>query len=335
MINRRAFRSALQRWYAVHGRDLPWRRTRDPYAILVSEFMLQQTQVATVLPYYHRWLARFPDFASLARADESSVLHAWQGLGYYSRARRLHAAARAVMQNFGGELPTAIAEIARLPGVGRYTAGALASFAFDRPEPVVEANIARLLARLTNCQIPIDSTAGRARLWQTATALVPATGAHQHNSALMDLGALLCLPRQPRCGECPVRGFCLARNPALLPIKKKRPATVRLSEPHAFMRRHGRVLLEQSRDRWRGLWILPRLSAMPRRPPLLRLDFPFTHHQITLAVFARTGPGVPNDNQQWFPLGALDRLPVPSPHRRALAQLLPPKKGGRALRAVH
>src|SRR5450432_268291 len=159
----------LRTWFVRHGRNLPWRRTRDPYAILVSEFMLQQTQVATVLPYYHCWLARFPDFASLARADESSVLHAWQGLGYYSRARRLHAAARAVMQNFGGELPTAIAEIARLPGVGRYTAGALASFAFDRPEPVVEANIARLLARLTNCQIPIDSTAGRARLWQTAT----------------------------------------------------------------------------------------------------------------------------------------------------------------------
>jgi A/G-specific adenine glycosylase len=334
MINHRAFRSALRRWFAVHGRDLPWRRTRDPYAILVSEFMLQQTQVATVLPYYHRWLARFPDLAALARADESAVLHAWQGLGYYSRARRLHAAARSVMQHFGGELPAEVAKIARLPGVGRYTAGALASFAFDRPEPIVEANIARVLARLTNCKIPIGSSAGRAHLWQTAAALIATTGARTHNSALMDLGAIICLPRQPRCGECPVRRFCRAKNPALLPIKKKRPTTVHRSEPHVFRFRRDRVLLEQSRDRWRGMWILPRLPAPPRRSPLLRLDFPFTHHRITLAVFAARGSEVPSDNQQWFPLRALDQLPVPSPHRRALAQLLAAQKGGRGLRPV-
>ncbi len=159
------FRRSLLNWYRQNARDLPWRRTADPYAILVSEFMLQQTQVATVIPYYDEWLRRFPDFATLAAASENDVLHAWQGLGYYARARYLHAAAQFVMQNFGGELPADTAKIAQLPGVGRYTAGAIASFAFDLPEPIVDANIARVLARLTNYKIPIDTSAGRAHLW--------------------------------------------------------------------------------------------------------------------------------------------------------------------------
>ena len=288
-------------------------------------------QVSTVIPYYHRWSSVFLIFA-LACADESAVLHGWQGLGYYARARNLHSAAQFVTHHFGGDLPSAVSKIARLPGIGRYTAGALASFAFDRPEPIVDANIARLLARLTNCKIPIDSSAGRTHLWQTATTLVPTTGAREHNSALMDLGAMICLPRRPRCGECPVRRFCRAAHPTILPIRRRRPATVHLSEAHAFMRRRDRVLLEQSRGRWHGMWILPRLPTVPRRSPLLRLDFPFTHHSITLAVFDQPGPEVPNDNQRWFPLRALERLPVPSPHRRALARLLPARKNDRSSR---
>ncbi len=284
--------------------------------------MLQQTQVATVIPYYERWLARFPDFAALAQARETDVLHAWQGLGYYARARNLHAAAKRVRENFGGQLPAAAADIAQLPGVGRYTAGAIASFAFDRPEPIVEANIARVFARLTNWQAPIDSTAGSAHLWQTAAALLPRKNAREHNSALMDLGALVCVPRQPRCGECPVRRFCRAEQPELLPRKRKRPRTVALFEPHSFAQRRDRVLLEQSRDRWRGMWILPRLAASPKADPLLQIDFPFTHHRVTLAVFAGPETKRPNDNQRWFPRRALDRLPLPSPHRRALAFLL-------------
>ena len=242
----RQFRRSLHRWFRLRGRDLPWRRTHDPYAILVSEFMLQQTQVATVISYYQRWLDRFPDFAALARAKESDVLHEWQGLGYYARARNLHAAGKFVTENFGGELPADAARIAQLPGVGRYTAGAIASFGFDLPEPIVDANIARVLARLTNWRCPIDSSVGRAHLWQTATALLPTTGVREHNAALMDFGAMICLPRQPRCAECPVRSFCRAPHPAMLPIKKKRPVTVHLSEPHAFMRR--RLLLRA------GVW---------------------------------------------------------------------------------
>jgi A/G-specific adenine glycosylase len=326
----RQFRRSLQRWFRLRGRDLPWRRTRDPYAILVSEFMLQQTQVVTVLPYYQRWLKRFPDFAALARAKESEVLHAWQGLGYYARARNLHAAGKFVTENCGGEIPAHTAGIAQLPGVGRYTAGALASFAFDRPEPIVEANIARVLARLTNWQDTIDTTAGRAHLLRTAESLLPMTGARDHNSALMDLGAMICLPRTPHCGACPVRRFCRAVEPALLPRKKQRPATVCLRERHAFTRQRNHVLLEQSHLRWQGMWILPRLASTPRRRPLLELDFPFTHHRVTLAVFARPAPKIAHANQQWFSLRALDRLPVPSPHRRALVQLLPLPPGSRS-----
>src|SRR3712207_1900094 len=145
-----AFRRTLLAWYGKHGRDLPWRHTRDPYAILVSEIMLQQTQVATVLPYYERWLQRFPDFHALAAANESDVLHAWQGLGYYARARNLHAAAKAVVSEHGGKFPE---QPSRLPGVGRYTANAVRTFAFDHSVPVVEANIARLLARLIDLQV--------------------------------------------------------------------------------------------------------------------------------------------------------------------------------------
>jgi A/G-specific adenine glycosylase len=286
--------------------------------------MLQQTQVATVLPYYERWLERFPHFAGLARATEADVLHAWQGLGYYRRARNLHTAARLVRGKFGGQLPADPAKIAQLPGVGRYTAGAIASFAFDLPEPIVDANIARVLARLTNYRLPIDTTAGRAHLWATASALVPKTGAGAFNSALMELGALVCLPRRPRCDECAVREFCRATEPASLPVKRSRPATILLTEHHAFTRGRDGLLLEQSQERWRGMWILPRLRHVPKRGPLLKLDFPFTHHRITLAVFARSSRALPNENQKWFPLRTLDRLPVPTPHRRALAQLLPP-----------
>jgi A/G-specific adenine glycosylase len=316
------FRRSLQRWFRLEGRDLPWRRTHDPYAILVSEFMLQQTQVATVIPYYQRWLERFPDFAALAQAKEPDVLHAWQGLGYYARARNLHATGKFVRENWLGQLPPDAARIAQLPGVGRYTAGAIASFAFNQSVPIVEANIGRVLARLTNMEIPIDTSAGRARLWQSATALLPDKGAREHNSALMDLGALVCLPRQPRCGECPVLRFCRAEQPASLPIKRKRPRTIQLTEMHTFVRRRNRVLLEQSDKRWRGMWMLPRLPLTPRKAPLLRIDFPFTHHHITLAVFAGPAVNPPNDKQRWFPRRALDGLPLPSPHRRALALLL-------------
>src|SRR5215475_10636152 len=162
------FRRRLLRWYRRHGRDLPWRRTRDPYAILVSEFMLQQTQVATVIPYYNAWLRRFPNFASLARASENDVLRAWQGLGYYARARNLHATARAIVNRHRGQVPREIEEMQQLPGIGKYTAHALASFGFNQPVSIVEANTARVLTRLFNFRKSIDSGSGRKTLWRHA-----------------------------------------------------------------------------------------------------------------------------------------------------------------------
>ncbi len=314
------FRHSLLAWYRHHGRDLPWRRTRDSYAILVSEFMLQQTQVTTVLPYYREWLRRFPGFAALAAAPESDVLHAWQGLGYYARARNLHATAKAIVQQHGGVFPRDPAIARQLPGLGRYTANAVATFAFDAALPIVEANIARVLARQLDLRLAIDTTAGREVLWKTAEELLPKTGAGRYNNALIDLGATVCISREPKCGICPVRTSCRAKEPATLPIKKPRQTVKLLTEYHGFTVRDDTVLLEQSEDRWRGMWILPRLTSAPTAAiPLHTAEFPFTHHRITLAVFAH--PVAPRPVHRWFPLAALAEIPMPSPHRRALNSL--------------
>src|SRR5581483_9803659 len=180
-----AFSKLLLRWYYKNGRDLPWRQTSDPYAILVSEFMLQQTQVATVSPYYKKWLDRFPTFGALARASENDVLRAWQGLGYYARARNLHAAGKQIIHRQAGRFPRAISEMQKLPGVGKYTAHAVATFAFNQPVPIVEANSARVLARLFNLRTPIDSSLGQQTLWNRAASLVPKSEPAIYNSALL------------------------------------------------------------------------------------------------------------------------------------------------------
>ena len=283
--------------------------------------MLQQTQVATVIPYYNEWLRRFPDFASLAAASESDVLHAWQGLGYYTRARNLRAAAVSVVEKYGGEFPRSLASIAELPGIGRYTANAVATFAFDQSVPIVEANIARVLSRLVDLQTPIDSSAGREQLWSYAAQLLPTKNAAEHNSALMELGALVCGSR-PKCDQCPVKPFCLTSDPSSLPRKKTPRPLQRRTENHSFVLRRGRVLLEQSTDRWRGMWILPRLAAAPRGiHSLHRAEFPFTHHRITLNVY-RGAIGKRTALRRWFSRDDLATIPVPSPHRRALTDLL-------------
>jgi A/G-specific adenine glycosylase len=318
--NVRTFRRSLLRWFRRDGRDLPWRRTCDPYVILVSEYMLQQTQVATVVPYYDKWLHRFPDFASVARASQNDVLHAWQGLGYYNRARNLHATASIVQNRHRGIFPSDIEAIRELPGVGRYTANAVATFAFNQPVPIVEANTARVLARLFDMRSPIDSAIGREKLWENAAQLVPRHNAARFNSALVDLGAIVCLPDKPKCNICPVKEFCRAKNPETLPIKKSKPRTKRLIERHAFVVSEGKILLEQSARRWRGMWILPRLETRAFGQPLYRSTFPFTYHQITLVVHARPAPRSVARAQQWF--RSIDLIAMPSPHRRAALAIL-------------
>jgi A/G-specific adenine glycosylase len=320
------FRRRLLSWYRQNGRDLPWRRTRDPYAILISEFMLQQTQVATVIPYYYKWLRRFPDFASLARASENEVLRAWQGLGYYARARNLHVTAKAVMNRHDGSFPRGIEQMRQLSGIGRYTAHAVASFAFNQSVPIVEANTGRVLARPFNLRKSIDSDPGRRMLWQHAASLLPKSDAATFNSALLDLGALICVARKPKCDVCSVKAFCRAKNPAALPVRKSRPKTKQLIEKHALIVRRGRILLEQSRHRWRGMWILPQLEPDSlkqrrfQRRPVYESVFPFTHHRVTLSVYRRVAPKRIAPGQQWF--GSIEEVAMPSPHRRAAQSLI-------------
>lgn len=285
--------------------------------------MLQQTQVATVLPYYNRWLARFPDFASLARVDENDVLHAWQGLGYYSRARNLHVTAKLVQDRHRGRLPNDPKLLRELPGIGRYTANAIATFAFDRAVPIVETNTARVLSRLF-------ATDDREMLWHHAAALVPKGKAGRFNSALMDFGAIVCRARDPQCAVCPVKTFC--RAPGVC-TRKPRPRTKRLIENHALVVNQNEIVLEKCSDRWRAMWILPPLppkkhrkitdrvkQSVPRRP-VYASDFSFTHHRITLQVFRRRPRKIDNRSQRWFSRAQLASIPIPSPHRRAIEQL--------------
>lgn len=285
--------------------------------------MLQQTQVGTVLGYYDRWLARFPDWRALAAASEAAVLHAWQGLGYYSRARNLRRAAKQVVAEFRGELPDDPAKIASLPGIGRYTAGAIASFAFDRAEPLVDANVARVLARLLDFREPIDSTAGAAVLWHAATELLPARRGRTHNSALMELGALVCLPRKPQCPSCPIREHCAARDPESLPVKRPRRETVEVVENCAWIEDHGRVLLEQQNgSRWRGMWKLPALVGAALSAPLFEAPYTFTHHRVILRVFAARPPRTLTPGQTWISLHEMSAIAFASAHRRAVEWLL-------------
>jgi A/G-specific adenine glycosylase len=260
------FRAALRSWYRAHARALPWRETHDPYAILVSEIMLQQTQARAVVPYYRRFLARFPDVASLAQADEQDVLKLWEGLGYYRRARSLHRAAKEAVDRFGGQFPPDVESLQTLPGVGRYTAGAVASFAFDARAPIVEANTQRLYARLAAIEDDLARPASQRRLWSIAEALLPREQPGKFNQALMDLGSAICTPKRPRCQECPVAKQCDAyASDAVdrIPAPKRPPNWESVQETLWIVRDADRIFLRQrgAEERWAGLWDFVRLGA--------------------------------------------------------------------------
>ena len=265
-----ALEQALGRWFDAHARDLPWRRTRDPYAIWVSEIMLQQTRVETVVPYYERFIARFPDVSALARASCDDVLASWSGLGYYRRARSLWLAARELQMRRGGELPRTASELRLLQGVGAYTAGAIASIAFDLREPVVDGNVARVLARLCRIDDDVASSAGRRRLWELARSLVPVGRPGRFNQALMELGATVCTPERPACERCPVRARCQARAAGRvheLPVvgARCRPRTVSLVAAVVYAGAdRGAMWLGQRRPGglYGGLWEPPMVEAV-------------------------------------------------------------------------
>lgn len=221
---KRRFRARLLRWFAAHGRVLPWRETRDPYKILVSEVMLQQTQVDRVREYYPRFLKKYPSVESLARARPLAVREAWDGLGYYARARNLHAASRAVVKKYDGKFPRAAADLQQLPGIGRYTAGAVASFAHEQRAPIVDTNVARVLARVFALGPDVKKGVVQKQLWHLAEVLLPRKpeAIWAFNQGIMDLGATVCTARAPRCPVCPLRALCRS----VVPKRRRRPEKV-------------------------------------------------------------------------------------------------------------
>ena len=255
-------RQRLAAWYEHAQRPLPWRADRDPYRVLVSEMMLVQTTVTAVIPYFERFLTQFPTVRALAEADEATVLKAWEGLGYYRRARQLHAAARAVVSIHGGDFPTDPDAIRALPGVGRYIAGAILSFAFDQPAPIVEANTQRVLARWLAWRGDLKASRTQARLWEAAERLVPSPGAGPFNQAFMELGALVCTPRSPSCLVCPVSAECRARILGiqdLLPTTTPKPPPLEVVEACGLVAREGRILIVQRGPGrlWEHFWEFP------------------------------------------------------------------------------
>ncbi len=259
------FRRNLVRWYERNARPLPWRLTDDPYAIWLSEIMLQQTTVEAVKSYYARFLERFPTVGDLAAADEQDVLALWAGLGYYSRARNLRRAARMVVDEFGGRFPADPAVLQKLPGIGRYTAGAIASFAFDRPAPIVEANTLRLYSRLLGYRGDPRSGEGQRLLWEFARRLLPRNHPGRLNQALIEIGGRVCRPRDPDCDSCPVRNGCRAAAEgaqAEIPLSARKPEIEARTEATIAVTRDGRYLLRQQPpgEWWAGLWDFPRIS---------------------------------------------------------------------------
>ncbi len=327
--------SRLLNWYRRNKRTLPWRDHPDPYAVWVSEIMLQQTRVETVIPYFQKWMQRFPTIKALARADEQDVLNAWEGLGYYSRARNLHKAAKIVAEKNDGELPQDLDQLRALPGIGRYTVGAIASMAFGMDEPTLDGNLRRVFARLFDVTEPADSPAGEKLLWGLAAKHLPKGQAGDYNQALMDLGATICLPRNPRCLLCPLMTICKARiagtqeeRPVLKP-KKETPHYVHAA---GIVRRNGRVLLAKrpSKGLLGGMWEFPngRVEGDPalglvnalktgyrlkvrRREALGTVRHGYTHFSVTVYAFRCEPLSVPKgESLRWVRVSELDEYPM-------------------------
>ncbi len=325
-----AFRSALRDWFARHGKDYPWRRTSDPYAVLVSEVMLQQTQIATVLGrgFYTRFLERFPDVATLAATEDDVLLKTWEGLGYYRRARMLRESAKAVLERHDGVFPGDLDALLALPGIGRYTAGAVLSFAFDRPAPIVDGNVARVLARLFDQADPIDAGPMQKWLWETAATLLDREHPRAFNSALMELGQTHCRPGVPDCLSCPVAAFCATKVPGSLPVKAKRQAIEAIDEHTALVRRDGMILLSrQGRGRREGMWRLPvrEKADLSTLPLLHRRKYGITRYRVSLHVHdcpAGHPAAAEAEGEEWIALDRWTELVIPPADRAALKAVL-------------
>lgn len=350
----RALQKALPRWFTRFGRELPWRETNDPYRIWISEVMLQQTTVTAVKPYYERFLARFPDVAALAFAEEQEVLRLWEGLGYYSRGRNLHKAARIVVEQFRGEFPRSVAGLRQLPGIGQYVAGAVASFAFDLPAPIVEANTLRLYCRLLGFTGDPRNSTGQQLLWKFAESILPRKSPGDFNQALMDLGATVCTVTNPECPRCPLLSICRAAAAGMqaqIPQKASRPEVTDVTELTVAVVSEGRVFLRRrsADERWAGLWDFPRFAcegavseskqhqqivshlrseygiAATDIEALTRIRHSVTRYRIDLHAFVAQSHGpIPSKllpDQEWVELTSLTDRPMSVTGRKVAAQL--------------
>lgn len=345
------FAAELVAWQRLHGRhDLPWQRDRDAYRIWVSEIMLQQTQVSAVIPYYDRFMARFPDVRTLAAAPADEVMQYWSGLGYYARARNLHRAAGIVSDDFGGAFPRTAAELESLPGIGRSTAAAIAAFAFGARAAILDGNVKRVLARAFAVEGWPGESRVEARLWTLAETLLPAHDVEAYTQGLMDLGSTLCTRSSPRCGDCPLAGRCAAlaagqvdRYPA------PRPAKARPHRRAVYLVavRGEAVLLERrpASGIWGGLWCLPELPDAERPAPewlaafgisgdaiaLPPVEHGFTHYSLTMnPVLALCGEGDASAQTRWFALDEALSAGVPAPVRKILSDV----RGSAALKQM-
>jgi A/G-specific adenine glycosylase len=345
----REVQARLLSWFDAGHRDMPWRRTKDPYRILLAEYLLQRTRVVSGTRYYERFLERFPDVASLAASSEEDVLRAWEGLGYYRRARNLLAAAQAIVRDHGGRIPSDAATLATLPGIGPYTAGAVASIAFGEPVPAVDGNVTRVVSRLFRVQSDVTTAAGRARIQELAERLVPAERPGAFNQALMELGSTVCVPRHPACPACPLGGVCRARAAGVessLPRMPaaRRPKTVAVS--FAFVRLRGRVLLVRRPESGilGGLWSLPGGEMPPDgqarelhrsvvaaqtglrvdvREDVARVAHTFSHRRWSGHVFrcVPRGRAALLPAARWATADEARRMPLVPDHRRLLESL--------------
>ncbi|MCE9556847.1 MAG: A/G-specific adenine glycosylase [Planctomycetes bacterium] len=366
---RSAVRRRLLAWYGHNAREMPWRKAKpDPYHVWLSEIMLQQTQVATVRPYFERFIAALPTIQRLAAAELERVLRLWEGLGYYRRARQLHAAAQQIVREHGGSFPHDPEAVRALPGIGRYTAGAILSIAFGLREPILEANTRRLYARLLALRDDPTSTSSEQLLWQFAESLLPRREPGELNQALMELGSLICTPRQPKCDICPLQAHCPTAHAGLqekIPLPKRKPAPTRVSAAAVAIRRRGRVLLirREGHGRFGGLWDFPRVELTATDGPAAKrqladqieelcgvrpvelthvttIQHTVTRFRITLDCYlAEPAVGKSNGHKngagttvRWVPKGELSDLPL-SATGRQLAHLIhdtsPTRKRGK------
>lgn len=319
------FAQALVEWFSANGRDYPWRRTTDPWAILVSEIMLQQTTIPTVLGRYEAWLQQFPTPADLAKADEQTALRSWEGLGYYRRVRALRAAAIAIMEQHGGHFPTDEAGIRALPGIGDYTVGAILSFAYNSPAPLVDANVSRVFARVFNDATPIDSPAGRKKHWQLAAQLVHRSNPRAYNSALMELGQTICTTGEPTCMLCPVKEFCTASAPASLPVKLPKKETLHTEHHDLFCLTPMGLLMEKQADgkRHEGMYRLPQRpkEAVATLHLLATQKYSVTRYKVTRYLY-NAPQATPQGDEIFIPLPNLPSTPMASPDRKIIERFL-------------